>query len=155
MNYTSRQHQGGGVFVALLLLVVVLAAAGYWLWQDYQRFRTTTLHISGEGFNYQVRPGTSLTAVANDLKSRGILRQPLYLRALAKELGVSMGQLALAWVISHPGTCAIAGARNGEQAAANARAADVALAQDDIARLDEIGRLVTDYLDDSPVMWSF
>jgi len=77
------------------------------------------------------------------------------LRPMAKELGVSMGQLALAWVISHPGTCAIAGARNGEQAAANARAADAALAQNDIARLDEIGRLVTDYLDDSPVMWSF
>jgi len=89
MNYTSRQHQDGGVIVALLLLVVVLAAAGYWLWQDYQRFRTTPLHISGEGLNYQVRPGTSLTAVANDLKSRGILRQPLYLRALAKDLGVS------------------------------------------------------------------
>ena len=89
MIYTSRQSQGGGVFVAFLLLVVVLAAAGYWLWQDYQRFRTTPLQISGEGFNYQVRPGTSLTAVANDLESKGILRQPLYLRALAKDLGVS------------------------------------------------------------------
>lgn len=89
MNYSSRQQQGGGVFVALLLLVVVLAAVGYWLWQDYQRFRTTPLHISGEGFNYQVKPGTSLNAVANDLKAKGILRQPLYLRALAKDLGVS------------------------------------------------------------------
>jgi UPF0755 protein len=36
-----------------------------------------------------VKPGTSLSAVANDLKSKGILRQPLYLRALAKDLGVS------------------------------------------------------------------
>ncbi|UCD80905.1 MAG: aldo/keto reductase [Desulfobacterales bacterium] len=77
------------------------------------------------------------------------------LRPMAKELGVSLGQLALAWVVSHPGTCAIAGARNGEQAAANARAADVALSQDDLARLNEIGRLVTDYLDGNPVMWSF
>jgi myo-inositol catabolism protein IolS len=77
------------------------------------------------------------------------------LRPMAEELGVGMAQLALAWVISHPGTCAIAGARNAEQAAANAKAAEVALSQDDLARLDEIGRLVTDYLDDNPVMWSF
>jgi myo-inositol catabolism protein IolS len=77
------------------------------------------------------------------------------LQPMAKELGVSMGQLALAWVVSHPGTCAIAGARNAEQAAANAQAVDVALSPNDMTRLDEIGRLVTDYLDDNPVMWSF
>ena len=77
------------------------------------------------------------------------------LRPMADKLGVSMGQLALAWVISHPGICAIAGARNSIQAAANARAADVALSPDDMARLDEIGRLVTDNLDDNPVMWNF
>ena len=77
------------------------------------------------------------------------------MRPMAEKLGVSMGQLALAWVISHPGTCAIAGARNSVQAAANARAADLALPHDDMARLDEIGRFVTDNLDDDPVMWSF
>lgn len=77
------------------------------------------------------------------------------LRPMAENLGVSMPQLALAWVISHPGTCAIAGARNSVQAAANARAADVALSPADMARLDEIGRLVTDDLDDNPVMWNF
>ncbi|MEJ2168957.1 MAG: aldo/keto reductase [Desulfobacterales bacterium] len=77
------------------------------------------------------------------------------LRPMSEKLGVSMGQLALAWVISHPGTCAIAGARNSVQAAANARAADLALSQDDLSRLDKIGRVVTDELDDNPVMWSF
>jgi len=77
------------------------------------------------------------------------------LRPLADELGVSTGQLALAWVISHSGTCAIAGARNKDQAAQNARAAEVSLSPGVLNRMDEIGRLVTDYLDENPVMWSF
>ena len=77
------------------------------------------------------------------------------LRPIAESLGVSMSQLALAWVISHPGTCAIAGARSSVQAAANAYAGDLALSQADMARLDEIGRVVTDHLDDNPVMWNF
>jgi len=77
------------------------------------------------------------------------------LRPLAEEKKVSLGQLALAWVVSHPGACAIAGARSADQAAQNAAAADVSLSDDDLARLDEAGRLVTDYLDDDPMMWDF
>jgi aryl-alcohol dehydrogenase-like predicted oxidoreductase len=75
------------------------------------------------------------------------------LQPLAEQKGVSMGQLALAWVISHPGACAIAGARSAKQAVQNARAADISLSADELARLDEIGRIVTDHLDDNPVMW--
>jgi aryl-alcohol dehydrogenase-like predicted oxidoreductase len=77
------------------------------------------------------------------------------LRPLAEEKKVSLGQLALAWVISHAGTCAIAGARNSAQAAQNAAAADTKLSGDDLDSLDEIGRLVTDSLDDDPMMWNF
>ena len=77
------------------------------------------------------------------------------LRPIADELEMSMGQLALAWVISHPGTCAIAGARNKEQATQNARAGEMLLSPGELERLDEIGRLVTDHLDKDPVMWSF
>ena len=77
------------------------------------------------------------------------------LRPLAEEKKVSLGQLALAWVISHPGACAIAGARSANQAAQNAAAAGASLSDDDLARLDEAGRLVTDYLDDDPMMWDF
>jgi aryl-alcohol dehydrogenase-like predicted oxidoreductase len=75
------------------------------------------------------------------------------LRPIAEELGVNLGQLALAWVTSHPGTCAIAGARNADQATLNARAAEVSLSASALAQMDEIGRLVTDYLDENPVMW--
>jgi aryl-alcohol dehydrogenase-like predicted oxidoreductase len=77
------------------------------------------------------------------------------LRPLAEEKQVSLGQLALAWVISHPGACAIAGARNTDQAIENAAAAEISLSDNDLTRLDEIGRLVTDYLDDDPMMWDF
>ena len=77
------------------------------------------------------------------------------LRPLAEEKKASLGQLALAWVIYHAGACAIAGARNPDQAVQNAAAADLSLSDDDLARLDEIGRLVTDYLDDDQMMWNF
>lgn len=75
------------------------------------------------------------------------------LRSIADQLAVNLGQLALAWVASHPGVCAIAGARNAQQATLNARAADISLTADTLAQLDQIGRLVTDYLDENPVMW--
>lgn len=75
------------------------------------------------------------------------------LRPIAEKNAASLAQLALAWVISHAGTCAIAGARNADQVIQNARAAEIVLSDNDLARMDEIGRHVTDYLDENPVMW--
>jgi myo-inositol catabolism protein IolS len=76
------------------------------------------------------------------------------LRPIAERQGVTLGQLALAWVISHPGTCAIAGARSAVQVTDNAAAARVDLTPDDLAEMDAISRTVTDHLDDNPVQWS-
>lgn len=75
------------------------------------------------------------------------------LQPVASDLGLTLAQLSLAWVISHPGTCAIAGARNAEQAMMNARAGDVCLSPEILSRMAEIGRIVTDHLDEDPVMW--
>ncbi len=75
------------------------------------------------------------------------------LRPIADELAVNLAQLALAWVTSHPGVCAITGARSAEQATMNARAAEVSLSPGTLAQLDQVGRLVTDYLGKNPVMW--
>ena len=75
------------------------------------------------------------------------------LRPIADQLGVNLGLLALAWVNSHPGVCAIAGARNPEQATMNARAAEVSLPASTLTHIDQIGRLVTDYIGENPVMW--
>ena len=77
------------------------------------------------------------------------------LRPIAESNDMSLGQLALNWVISQPGTCAIAGARNAKQAIQNAGAADVKLPEEDLARINEIGRMVTDHLDDGSLMWNF
>ena len=75
------------------------------------------------------------------------------LAPIAQRHGVSLGQLALAWVIAQQGTCAIAGARNAKQALQNTKAAEVRLSGTDLAEMDAIGRTVTDHLDDNPVMW--
>ena len=77
------------------------------------------------------------------------------LRPIAKRNGISMGQLALAWLIAQPGTCAIAGARNAEQVRQNAKAGEISLTPTDLEEIDLIGRSVTDHLGDDPVMWEF
>ena len=50
--------------------------------------------------------------------------------------GCTLGQLVIAWTVAQPGvTCALVGARRPEQAHENARAADLVLDPDDIARM--------------------
>jgi myo-inositol catabolism protein IolS len=77
------------------------------------------------------------------------------LRPIAESNGITLGQLALAWVIAHPGTCAIAGARNAEQVLENAKTGEVRLSAPDLTRMDEIGRRVTDPLDKDAILWKF
>lgn len=76
------------------------------------------------------------------------------LRPIAGKHDITLGQLALAWIIAHPNTCAIAGARNAGQAIQNASAGDVQLSDEDMAAMDRIGRQVTDHLDDNPIQWA-
>lgn len=56
---------------------------------------------------------------------------------------------------AQPQSNAIVGARNAEQAVANAKAGNVKLSEQDLQQIDAIGRLVTDHLDDSPGMWTW
>ena len=75
------------------------------------------------------------------------------LRDICRRLDLPMNQVALAWLIRQPMTCAIAGARNAEQSRLNAQAARVNLSESDLEMIDTAGRLVTDHLDNDPVMW--
>lgn len=75
------------------------------------------------------------------------------LHPIAERHNCTLAQLALAWLIAQPQSGAIAGARHPEQATANAQAASVQLSPKDLHQIDAIGRIVTDHLDDSPVMW--
>jgi len=77
------------------------------------------------------------------------------LRPIAQRHGVTLGQLALAWAITQPNTCAIAGSRNSEQVLQNAKGVEVHLSAADLVEMDSIGRIVTDHLDNNPVMWEF
>ncbi|OCQ91317.1 aldo/keto reductase [Nostoc sp. MBR 210] len=77
------------------------------------------------------------------------------LRPIAERHHCTLAQLALAWLIAQPQANAIAGARYPEQAKDNALAADVKLSADEIAEIDSIGRIVTDHLDNNPVMWNW
>jgi aryl-alcohol dehydrogenase-like predicted oxidoreductase len=61
------------------------------------------------------------------------------LEALAGELGITLGQLAIAWVLAQPGVhVAIVGARSAANIEASARAADVELDPAALARIEEI-----------------
>ncbi|QXE26045.1 aldo/keto reductase [Richelia sinica FACHB-800] len=75
------------------------------------------------------------------------------LRPIAERHDCTLAQLALAWLIAQPQTHAIAGARYPEQAKDNAQATTIQLSTAEIAEIDSIGRLVTDHLDQNPVMW--
>ncbi len=77
------------------------------------------------------------------------------LRPIAARLSISLAQLALAWVIAQPGTCAVAGARSASQVRENAAAMDVRLGAADLAELDRVSRGVIELLDDNPVLWDF
>jgi myo-inositol catabolism protein IolS len=77
------------------------------------------------------------------------------LRPIASANHITLGQLALAWLISQPGVCAIAGARNADQSVQNAAAANVRLSAKDLAAVGNIGKIVTDPMDDDPVMWNW
>lgn len=84
-----------------------------------------------------------------------VLKAVEELRPIARRHGVSLAQLALAWVMSHPNTCAIAGARNPAQAVENAGAMKVELSASDLAEMEAVSRPVTERLDDNPVQWNF
>jgi aryl-alcohol dehydrogenase-like predicted oxidoreductase len=57
------------------------------------------------------------------------------LREIAAAHGATQAQVALAWVIHHPNTIAIPGARTIEQLEENAAAAEIALSDAELARL--------------------
>ncbi|MCP2169769.1 aldo/keto reductase [Goodfellowiella coeruleoviolacea] len=61
------------------------------------------------------------------------------LAEFAEQRGITVSQLAIAWVLAQPGVhVAIVGARSSANIAASAAAADVQLTAEDLARIDEL-----------------
>ncbi|TRV47520.1 MAG: aldo/keto reductase [Microcystis panniformis Mp_MB_F_20051200_S9] len=77
------------------------------------------------------------------------------LEPIANRYHCSLAQLSLAWLIKQPQTNAIAGVRNATQAVNNAQAMTISLTPEDLKLIDNIGKQVTDFLDDNPVLWDF
>jgi len=78
---------------------------------------------------------------ANAIKSflrDDVLTSVQRLKPIADELGATMAQLAIAWVLQNPNVSgAIVGASRPEQVASNVKAAGVRLSGDVLARIDE------------------
>ena len=68
------------------------------------------------------------------------------MREIAGQRGVSVAQVALAWLLHQPQvTSVIIGAKKAEQLADNIGATAVALGADEMKRLDEVSRLAPEY----------
>jgi aryl-alcohol dehydrogenase-like predicted oxidoreductase len=71
------------------------------------------------------------------LLNRRTLEAVQRLKPIAEEAGLTMSQLALAWVLRRPEVaCAIVGASRPEQVHENARAAGVRLTADTLGAID-------------------
>jgi aryl-alcohol dehydrogenase-like predicted oxidoreductase len=68
-----------------------------------------------------------------------VLTRVQNLRPIADDLGISMAQLAIAWVLHNPNVAsAIVGASRPEQVAENVKAASVTLSDDVLTKIDEV-----------------
>ncbi|WP_069789260.1 aldo/keto reductase [Cyanobacterium sp. IPPAS B-1200] len=77
------------------------------------------------------------------------------LHPMAKGYDCTLGQLAIAWLISQPQTHAIVGARNVEQVEQNVKAGDIKISDEDLQKISDIGKEVSKHFDDNPVLWNF
>jgi aryl-alcohol dehydrogenase-like predicted oxidoreductase len=73
------------------------------------------------------------------------------LRKLAAELGVSVAQLSVAWVLANPAIAsALIGSRNTSELEDNLKAATLKLPEDAVNAINQAGKKVWDKLGDSP-----
>lgn len=98
-----------------------------------------------------------------DNRNKNLLAQPAHFARVQETLsqlslfaagkGITLAQLALAWVTSQPNCAAIAGARNPQQALANASALRISLDAADIADLNLIAQHVNEHVGSDPQQW--
>jgi aryl-alcohol dehydrogenase-like predicted oxidoreductase len=68
------------------------------------------------------------------------------MRPIAGKHGVSIARVALAWVLHQPAiTCVIVGAKSAEQLSDNIAASELRLSDEELATLDECGKLPREY----------
>ena len=90
---------------------------------------------------YQAAPPTNFRRFRRDFAAEARARwEPLVaaLGEIAGRHGATAAQVGLAWLVRQPNVVAIPGASNLKQLEENAAAADLALADDEVARLDTL-----------------
>ncbi|MBT2657191.1 aldo/keto reductase family protein [Bacillus sp. ISL-18] len=84
--------------------------------------------------------------VINSYLRNDVLECVQQLNGVAEELGVTLSQLALAWILRHPSiSSAIIGASRPEQVVENVKAVDVVLTQDVLGEIENILEQVKDF----------
>jgi len=87
---------------SLLLLGLMAAGAGWWVWQDYQRFAQTPLAFGSEELLLEIQRGDSFRNVLKKLRRLGIDQgHDLYWEALAFDLEVTSRLKVGEYSISH------------------------------------------------------
>jgi len=77
------------------------------------------------------------------------------MRPIAEAYQISLGNLALAWLLHQPRTHAIVGVRNREQVLGNLPALAVRLSAETLAQLDALSQPVNALIPADAVMWKF
>jgi aryl-alcohol dehydrogenase-like predicted oxidoreductase len=129
--------------------VVPLCAAngiGQVVWSPLAQGVLTGKYVPGEPPPSDSRASSELmnTFFSDDLRSDATLSTIQELRPIAARLGISMAQMAIAWVLREPNvSSAIVGASRPEQVDENVAASGVIIPQDE---LDEIDRVLAPLL---------
>ena len=71
------------------LLVIVASLVGAWLWMTIDGFLNTPLTIEGGSTVYQVKRGATLTSIAADLESAGMISDARLLRGYGRWTGLA------------------------------------------------------------------
>jgi len=116
--------------IAYMALMQGLLAGIYKSPDEVPPFRTRTRHFSGK------RPGSRHGEEGAEVETFVALAG---IRRIAKDLGLPMAQVALAWVASRPGVgCVLVGSRKPEQLARNIAAASIELPPEALKELDAV-----------------
>ncbi len=70
---------GFSIFVASILIA--------WGWMEYDEFINTPLTLPDAGITYDLKPGTTIRRVAQELSSQGVIKKPVLLRLMARWSG--------------------------------------------------------------------
>ena len=139
----SNQPQYNMLWRVIEAEVIPLCARegiGQIVWSPIAQGALTGKYLSGQG----APAGSRATDPSGSGFIRGYLTDDILTRVaellpVAKEAGLSMAQLAVAWVLQNPNvSAAIVGATRPEQVRENARASGVRLGEDVMRRIDDI-----------------